>query len=171
MSHQNPSPTAPVAIGRIDSPVGRIEFTGNGRAVTTLSIEKDGHLPLEAAPERLDRILQRAARQLGAYFAGSRKAFTVPLEARGTPFQHAIWDQLSALDWGEVTTYGELGRNIGRTSAGRAVGGAIGANPLPILVPCHRVLGTDGGVTGYSRGNGIPTKLWLLEHEGVLLAA
>ncbi|HMM82145.1 MAG TPA: MGMT family protein, partial [Terrimesophilobacter sp.] len=86
-------------------------------------------------------------------------------------FQHAIWDQLTALEWGEVTTYGELGMGTGRATAGRAVGGAIGANPIPIIVPCHRVLGSDGKITGYSGGRGVPTKLWLLEHEGILLAA
>lgn len=171
MSQNTKTSAPPIALGRIDTPIGRLELTGNGRAVTTLAIEKLGRLPLEAESERWDRVLHRAAHQLEAYFAGSRKTFTVPLDARGTPFQHAIWDQLSGVAWGAVTSYGELGRNAGRVSAGRAVGGAIGANPLPILVPCHRVLGTDGGVTGYSRGNGIPTKLWLLQHEGVLLAA
>lgn len=140
-------------------------------AITSLTIERDGRLPHDAVPESSNRVLDRAARQLDEYFAGRRRSFSLTLAARGTPFQHAIWDQLSALEWGEVTTYGELGLGTGRATAGRAVGGAIGANPIPIIVPCHRVLGSDGRVTGYSAGAGIPTKLWLLEHEGVLLAA
>lgn len=156
---------------RFDSPIGRLELTSDGRAITSLTIEREGRLPLDAVPENSNRVLDRAARQLDEYFAGRRRSFSLTLSARGTPFQHAIWDQLSALEWGEVTTYGELGLGTGRATAGRAVGGAIGANPIPIIVPCHRVLGSDGRVTGYSAGAGIPTKLWLLEHEGVLLAA
>lgn len=168
------SPTNTTAEGwlcRLDSPIGRIELTSDGTAIATLSIERDGQLPHDSRPEHQNRVLSKAVNQLNDYFAGRRTRFTVPLAARGTRFQHAIWDQLRSLDWGEVTTYGELGRGAGRPTAGRAVGGAIGANPIPIMIPCHRVLGSDGRVTGYSRGQGIPTKLWLLEHEGVLLAA
>ena len=167
MTNSNP----PASLRRVESPLGRLEPTSDGTAITSLTIERDGRLPLDAFPENSNRVLDRAARQLDEYFAGRRRSFSLTLAARGTPFQHAIWDQLSALEWGEVTTYGELGLGTGRATAGRAVGGAIGANPIPIIVPCHRVLGADGRVTGYSGGNGIPTKLWLLEHEGVLLAA
>ena len=163
--------TAPTWLRRIESPIGRLELTSDGTAITTLTIERDGRLPRDAVQEKANRVLDRAARQLDEYFAGRRRSLSLTLAARGTPFQHAIWDQLSALEWGELTTYGELGLGTGRATAGRAVGGAIGANPIPIIVPCHRVLGSDGRVTGYSAGEGIPTKLWLLEHEGVLLAA
>ena len=163
--------TAPTWLRGIESPIGRLELTSDGTAITTLTIERDGRLPRDAVQEKANRVLDRAARQLDEYFAGRRRSFSLTLAARGTPFQHAIWDQLSALEWGELTTYGELGLGTGRATAGRAVGGAIGANPIPIIVPCHRVLGSDGRVTGYSAGEGIPTKLWLLEHEGVLLAA
>jgi methylated-DNA-[protein]-cysteine S-methyltransferase len=162
---------SPHWLHRLDSPIGRLELTSDGTALTSLTIEREGQLPLDALPLRANRVLDRAARQLEEYFAGRRRSFSIPLAARGTPFQHAIWDQLSDLEWGEVTTYGELGMGTGRPTAGRAVGGAIGANPIPIIVPCHRVLGSDGRVTGYSGGQGIPTKLWLLEHEGILLAA
>lgn len=156
---------------RVDSPIGRLELVSDGTSLTALTIEKDGVLPRDAMPAQSNRVLDRAARQLDEYFTGRRRSFSLSLAARGTAFQHAIWDQLSELEWGEITTYGELGLGAGRASAGRAVGGAIGANPIPIVVPCHRVLGSDGRVTGYSGGAGIPTKLWLLEHEGVLLAA
>lgn len=163
--------THPTLLRRIGSPIGRLELTSDGASITTLTIEKDGCLPLDAMPESSNRVLDRAARQLDEYFAGRRRSFSVSLAPRGTTFQHAIWGQLNTLEWGEVTTYGELGLGSGRPTAGRAVGGAIGANPIPVIVPCHRVLGSDGRVTGYSGGAGIPTKLWLLEHEGVLLAA
>lgn len=153
------------------SPIGRLELVSDGKALTSLTIERDGKLPFDAFAENGNRVLDRAAKQLDEYFAGRRRSFSLPLAARGTVFQLAIWDQLRALEWGEVTSYGELGLGTGRATAGRAVGGAIGANPIPIIVPCHRVLGSDGRVTGYSGGNGIPTKLWLLEHEGILLAA
>lgn len=163
--------TTPPGLRRIDSPLGRVELTSVGAALATLTIERNGALPLDAMPEVHNRVLDRAARQLDEYFSGRRRSFSITLAPRGTEFQHAIWDQLRKLVWGEVTTYGELGLGTGRATAGRAVGGAIGANPIPIIIPCHRVLGSDGRVTGYSGGAGIPTKLWLLEHEGILLAA
>lgn len=166
-----PNITSHPGLRRVDSPIGRLELTSDGKALTSLTIERDGQLPLDSLSESSNRILDRAVRQLEEYFASRRRSFSLPLAARGTAFQHAIWDQLSELEWGEVTTYGELGLGTGRATAGRAVGGAIGANPIPIIVPCHRVLGSDGRITGYSGGAGIPTKLWLLEHEGILLAA
>lgn len=94
---------------RTDSPIGRLELTSDGMAITSLTIERDGRLPLDAERENSNRVLEGAADQLGAYFNGRRRSFSVPLAARGTQFQHAIWDQLSALEWGEVTSYGELG--------------------------------------------------------------
>lgn len=112
-------------------------------------------------------MLETAAKQLSEYFAGKRRTFTLPIAPRGTPFQRQVWDGLSAVPWGEATSYGELGAGTGRATAGRAVGGAVGANPLPIIVPCHRVLASDLRITGYSGGNGVPTKIWLLEHEGI----
>jgi methylated-DNA-[protein]-cysteine S-methyltransferase len=164
------TPTAhhpPTALRRIDSPIGRIEIVGDGAAVIALSIERDGSLPHEDLPERSDAVLDRAAEQLEQYFAGRRRDFDVPVNLAGTAFQLAVWEQLVDLEWGEVVSYGDLGRGTGRATAGRAVGGAVGANPVPIIVPCHRVLGADGTITGYSGGDGIPTKSWLLAHEGV----
>jgi methylated-DNA-[protein]-cysteine S-methyltransferase len=78
-----------------------------------------------------------------------------------------VWQLLGEVPFGDVLSYGEIGRSTGRPTAGRAVGGAVGANPVPIIVPCHRVLASDGRITGYSGGNGIPTKVWLLDHEGI----
>lgn len=164
-------PSTPRFLRRVDSPIGRIELGGTDTAVVSLAIERAGHLPHEAEPEHSNSVLDEAARQLDEYFAGTRHGFELPLAPSGTEFQKAVWRQLSELDFGEATSYGEIGRATGRPSAGRAVGGAIGANPLPIIVPCHRVLGADGRITGYSGGNGIPTKSWLLDHEGIVLVA
>jgi len=152
---------------RMQSPIGRIEVVGNGEAVVALAIEHDGHLPYEHLPERGDAVVDAAIVQLEEYFAGDRRDFDVPVALAGTAFQLAIWEQLVDLNWGEVVSYGDLGRATGRPTAGRAVGGAVGANPVPIIVPCHRVLASDGRITGYSAGEGIPTKAWLLEHEGI----
>jgi methylated-DNA-[protein]-cysteine S-methyltransferase len=159
--------TLPTFIKRIDSPIGRIEVTADDKAITSLSIERAGHLPYEELPEQSSKLLDLAAKQLREYFAGKRHNFELPLEASGTPFQESIWAQLSDIEWGEVRSYGELGIASGRASAGRAVGGAVGANPIPIIIPCHRVLAGDRRITGYSGGNGIPTKVWLLEHENI----
>ena len=157
----------PTRLRRLVSPIGRIEVVGNGDAIVSLSIEHNGRLPWDELPEHSDPVLDRAVEQLEEYFAGHRRDFDLPLSLAGTAFQLAVWEQLVTLDFGEVVSYGELGRATGRESAGRAVGGAVGSNPIPIIVPCHRVLGSDGRITGYSGGEGIPTKSWLLSHEGI----
>ena len=163
-----PSPTAPVALRRLPSPLGRIEVVADDTAIVSLAIEHDGELPHDAFDETPNAVTEVAVRQLEEYFAGQRREFDVPVALEhGTPFQRAVWQQLQDLPWGAVASYGELGEATGRPSAGRAVGGAVGANPLPIIVPCHRVLGSTGVITGYSAGEGIPTKSWLLDHEGI----
>ncbi|MEO8262075.1 MAG: methylated-DNA--[protein]-cysteine S-methyltransferase [Pseudolysinimonas sp.] len=163
---QTPTDT-PVALRRMASPIGRLEIVSNGEAITSLSIERDGALPHDELPEQGDPILDRALAQLDEYFAGHRRDFDLPLSLAGSAFQLAVWEQLVDLEFGEVVSYGEVGMATGRPAAGRAVGGAVGANPIPIIVPCHRVLGSDGRITGYSGGEGIPTKSWLLAHEGI----
>lgn len=161
----------PLFLARTDSPIGRIELTSDGEAVTSLSIAHDGHLPLEILPENSNAVLDEAVRQLAEYFAGTRTAFEVPLHLAGTAFQKSVWAILAKQPFGEYTSYGEIGLELGLLTAGRAVGGAVGANPVPLLIGCHRVLSATGRVTGYSGGDGIPTKLWLLAHEGITLAA
>jgi methylated-DNA-[protein]-cysteine S-methyltransferase len=161
-----PAP-APQFLRRMESPIGRILLTGDGTAVTALVIERGGVLPLDSAPEHGDDVLDAAVTQLTEYFTGGRQSFDVPVVTRGTEFQRAVWQYLSTLPFGTVSSYGEIGRTTGRPTAGRAVGGAVGANPVPILVPCHRVLASNRRITGYSGGNGIPTKVWLLDHEGI----
>jgi len=162
------APAAPVALRRLDSPLGRIEVVGNGTAIVSLAIEHDGALPHDDVDEVPDAVTDAAVAQLEEYFAGARHAFDVPVQLEGgTAFQRAVWEQLVALQWGEAVSYGELGTVTGHPGASRAVGGAVGANPVPIIVPCHRVLGATGVITGYSAGEGIPTKAWLLRHEGI----
>lgn len=165
-----PLAAAPLLLARIESPIGRIEFTSDGAAITSLAIERDGALPHDGADDAHSPLLDRAAEQLGEYFAGTRRVFDLPLALAGTPFQRAVWAELQGLGWGETSSYGAIGLSTGRPTAGRAVGGAIGANPVPILVGCHRVLASDRRITGYSGGNGIPTKIWLLDHEGIVHA-
>lgn len=167
----NIAASTPSHLLRIDSPIGRLQLTGSAASLDHIAVARDGALPLDHLPDRPGRVLRDAARLLERYFGGRRARFMVPLGESGTPFQNDVWQVLRTLDWGEVTTYGAIGRRLGRPSAGRAVGAAVRANRLPILVPCHRVLGATGAITGYSHGAGISTKAWLLDHEGVVHAA
>lgn len=156
---------------RLNSPIGRLELVADDEAITSLSIERDGVLPHDAEAERPNAVLEAARIQLIEYFAGQRLDFDVPVRLTGTPFQLAVWAELERLHWGEATSYGSLAAAVGRPGAARAIGGAVGANPVPIIVGCHRVLATDGRITGYSGGEGVPTKLWLLGHEQIGFAA
>ncbi|MDQ2661685.1 MAG: methylated-DNA--[protein]-cysteine S-methyltransferase [Actinomycetota bacterium] len=160
-----------VFLTRLDSPIGRIELLGDDQAVTALTIERDGVLPHDDEPERSNPVLESARAQLLEYFAGTRTAFDVPVRLVGTPFQEAVWAELVRLGWGEATSYGALAAAVGKPGSARAIGGAVGSNPVPILIGCHRVLASDGRITGYSGGNGVPTKLWLLGHERIGFAA
>ena len=163
----SPAPTPPNLI-RAQSPLGALELTGDDDEVWSLAIIRDGHLPLEGLPEAPNALLRRAVDELAEYFAGTRVTFDVPVRLnRGTEFQQSVWRGLAAIPYGDHLSYGELGRSIGKSGAGRAIGGAVGANPAPILVGCHRVLASNGRITGFSAGEGIPTKQWLLRHEGI----
>ncbi|WP_443208539.1 methylated-DNA--[protein]-cysteine S-methyltransferase [Salinibacterium sp. PAMC 21357] len=136
--------------------------------MTGLSIENDGFLPHGADVENSCVVLDAAAAQLAEYFSGNRRSFDLPLSAAGTAFQRSVWHELNRLPFGSAVSYADIGRATGRPTAGRAVGGAVGANPIPIIVPCHRVLASNQRITGYSGGEGIPTKVWLLDHEGIV---
>lgn len=156
----------------IDSPLGRIELTSDGEAITFLSIEgsKDSpHSRLQhgGRPGKADAVIEQATKELGEYFAGTRKSFDVPVKLVGTEFQQAIWHELLSIPYGGHTSYGELAARVGNPKASRAVGGAVGANPVPIIVPCHRILAGDNKLTGYSGGSGLPTKIQLLDIEGI----
>ncbi|GMV38519.1 MAG: methylated-DNA--protein-cysteine methyltransferase [Myxococcales bacterium] len=108
-------------------------------------------------------LLDQAVAELSEWLRGERREFTLPLAPQGTPFQLSVWEALRGIPYGETRTYAELAATVGRPSASRAVGAANGRNPLPILVPCHRVIGAGGSLTGF--GGGIPVKRWLLAHE------
>ncbi len=163
------SPTAtPHGLLTIESPIGRIALRSDGAAVSRLEIAVNGVLSTDGTPDAPTAVLTRAAKELSEYFSGRRTTFTVPVRVDGTPFQKAVWNQLSEIPFGAVRGYGELGRATGRPTAGRAVGGAVGSNPVPLLIPCHRVLASDARITGYSAGDGIATKIWLLDHEGIV---
>ncbi len=144
-----------------------------------LSSSPDGPHPLTPSPPRSARgrlfgrggtkeVLDKTEKQLKEYFAGSRTTFDLPLEPSGTDFQLSVWELLRKIPYGVTTSYGELARRLGEPKASRAVGAANGANPIPIIVPCHRVVGSKGELTGF--GGGIERKRWLLEHEGALMA-
>ena len=152
---------------RVRSPIGRIEITADDHAITSLAIERDGRLPHDGLPESSNLVLESAAAQLAEYFTGERQDFDVPVNLVGTRFQRAVWTELARLKFGDVSSYGAIGLATGRPTAGRAVGGAIGANPVPIIIGCHRVLAANRKITGYSGGSGIPTKVWLLDHESI----
>ncbi len=128
------------------------------------------YLPDQPAPpgdERPSKVLDRAAGQLAEYFAGRRRTFDLPLGPRGTGFQALVWRALTRIPYGETRSYGELARSIGRPAASRAVGAANGRNPISIIVPCHRVIASNGALTGYA--GGLAAKRWLLDHEAATL--
>ena len=155
------------SITRMDSPIGRIELRALKGKVVGVEIARGGRLHNDGVPDSPSSVLDKARKQLDEYFAGKRKSFQIPLSAEGTAFQQSVWEAVNDIPFGKVLSYGEVGHETGRPTAGRAVGGAVGANPIPIIIPCHRVLASDGRITGYSGGNGIETKAWLLDHEGI----
>ncbi|BDZ51033.1 methylated-DNA--protein-cysteine methyltransferase [Frondihabitans sucicola] len=157
----------PAAVSHYESPLGRIEIRTRFDSIVRLDIESDGHLPCDDLDEAPTPVHDEARRQLDAYFAGRRRTFDLPLEQLGTPFQDEIWERLRDVPWGTATSYGELAVLADRPTGARAVGGAIRANRIALLVPCHRVLGAGRRITGYSPGRGVETKRWLLEHEGI----
>lgn len=149
----------------IDSPVGPLYLLSNGSQL--LQIAFGAAEPAAGAVERGDPVLRRAAAQLREYFAGRRRTFELPLAPLGTDFQRAVWRALAEIPWGETRSYGDIARSIGRPRAVRAVGAANGRNPLPIVVPCHRVVGSDGALTGFA--GGLTVKRQLLALEGSLI--
>jgi methylated-DNA-[protein]-cysteine S-methyltransferase len=150
-----------------ESPIGRLLLTSDGTALTGLYMEPsrkaqsvDGWIQDEAVAP-----LSATVRQLTEYFAGARRDFDLPLRLQGTTFQTRVWRELTVIPYGQTWSYGQLAQRIDKPSASRAVGLANGRNPISILVPCHRVIGADGSLTGY--GGGLERKRWLLVHEGL----
>jgi methylated-DNA-[protein]-cysteine S-methyltransferase len=152
---------------RFDSPLGPMILAATGRGLAGIWFEGQRHLPDASgwphAPA--DPVLVAAVAQLGEYFAGRRLQFDLPLDLQGgTPFQQSVWQALLAIPAGRTSSYGALGERVGRPGASRAVGAAVGRNPVSIVVPCHRVLGRDGSLTGYA--GGLHRKSALLQLEG-----
>ena len=146
------------------SPVGDLLLVGTERGLSGLYFL--GHRntpPIEPEWVEDDRAFEEVRRQLDEYFAGERSEFDIDLDLHGTPFQRTVWDGLLGIPFGATSSYGELAERIGKAGAFRAVGLANGRNPVSIIVPCHRVIGADGSLTGY--GWGTERKQWLLEHE------
>jgi methylated-DNA-[protein]-cysteine S-methyltransferase len=166
----------------IASPVGDLVLTATETGLTGVYFSTSRHHPAVGSPspegrggqgvrtksaEGVQSLLDRVEAQLNEYFAGKRTTFDLPLEPNGTDFQLSVWELLRKIPYGVTTSYGELARRLGEPKASRAVGAANGANPIPIIVPCHRVVGSKGELTGF--GGGIERKRWLLEHEGALM--
>ena len=144
------------------SPVGPLTIVASPTAVVAIHLGAD--VPLAASRPATDHpIIDAAAAQLAAYFAGELTTFDVPLAPEGTEFQQKVWMLLRAIPYGETRTYGQLATKLRRPTASRAVGAANGRNPLGIIVPCHRVIDASGDLTGYA--GGLPMKKWLLAHE------
>lgn len=150
----------------LDSPLGKLTLTSDGSRLTGIHFpRRDGRPAVERAWRRDDAapVLARARTQLAEYFAGKRTRFELPLRLEGTAFQQSVWRALLKVPFGRTSTYGALAAEIGRPTAARAVGAAVGANPLAVVVPCHRIIGAGGTLTGYAGGLARKTKLLALE--------
>jgi len=139
------------------SPIGVLTITEDDGAITEIRFHGEGDIP-PSTP-----VLQQAVAELTEYFAGLRREFTLPLSPRGTAFQRQVWQALRAIPYGQTRTYGQIAEAIGRARACRAVGMANHTNPLPIVIPCHRVVGSNGSLTGYAGGLDVKTALLQLE--------
>jgi methylated-DNA-[protein]-cysteine S-methyltransferase len=150
------TPVGPLRLCFSDRGLAALEFAGKGAALAPGQ---------DAPPPHLKPLIEAAKRELIAYFNGSRTDFTaLVLDPQGTPFQLQVWQELRRIPRGQTISYGELARRVGNPKASRAVGQANGRNPIPIIVPCHRVIAADGSLGGYS--SGLDRKRWLLRHEG-----
>ena len=145
----------------LDSPTGRLRVVSNGEALVRVGWIGSGTI---ASPAEEDAVSRETAAQLSAYFDGRLTDFDLPIQlGGGTEFELAVWQAMRAIPWGETRSYGDLAATTGGVA--RAVGGACGRNPIPIIVPCHRVVGAGGKLVGFSGGAGVATKQWLLDFE------
>jgi methylated-DNA-[protein]-cysteine S-methyltransferase len=143
-----------LAYDRYRSPQGTLLLTATPKGLAGVYFKGQKHLPKQRGWQ-LDRrhpVLKRAKKELAQYFAGRRKRFSVALDPRGTPFQRAVWKQIARVRFGETLSYGELARRAGHPGSARAAGAATGRNPIGIIVPCHRIVGSNGSLTGYAGG-------------------
>ena len=152
----------------VDSPLGRMRITAVREGLTSISFDGDRYAPPQDPAWVRDPsfpALRRAAAQLTAYFAGERRVFELPLAPTGTPFQYAVWDAITAVPAGDTISYAELARRAGHPGSARAAGAATGRNPIAIVVPCHRIIGADGSLTGYAGGLDRKRALLALEQK------
>mgnify|MGYP001220050775 CR=1 FL=1 len=145
----------------LQSPIGWLKVTGTDAAITSVYFMDDA--PTDP-PANVPAVVLACVAQLGEYFAGSRREFDLPLDTGGTVFQRRVWQQLRSIPYGKTASYLEIAQAIGNPQAVRAVGAANGSNPVSVILPCHRVIGSNGTLTGY--GGGLWRKEWLLKHEG-----
>ena len=153
-------------IRQFASPVGTLRLVASEEGLVAVLWPEDSHARVPLPPTTEDAhhpVLHTAAAQLSEYFAGERTAFALPLSMRGTPFQVAVWQALCAIPFGATRTYGELAVELGNPAATRAIGAANGRNPLSIVVPCHRVIGASGRLTGFAGGLAVKARLLALE--------
>ena len=152
----------------VDTPFGPLRVAGTARGLTIVGFTEGDPTPRqEEDRQEHGGLPEEAKRQLLEYFEGRRRRFTLPVAPEGTAFQKRVWEELQKIPCGTTTTYREIARRIGQPTAVRAVGSANGRNPVAIVIPCHRVIGSDGSLTGYA--GGIAIKRRLLQHEGALL--
>ncbi|RLA62990.1 MAG: cysteine methyltransferase [Epsilonproteobacteria bacterium] len=147
---------------QFQSPLGFIEITSTKSHIKGLRFNKG---PIKNISNKIPQVLNKCLTQLEEYFTGNRKIFKIPINMQGTPFQQSVWEELKNIPHGKTLSYGELAKKIGKPKACRAVGMANNRNQIPIIVPCHRVIGADGKLVGYAPG--LSYKEWLLAHEGV----
>jgi len=148
----------------LDSPVGRLLLVADGQGLRHLAFERGRHpTPVDDDWQHKPGALRETRAQLKAYFAGKLREFDLPLAPQGTDFQRRVWRELLRIPYGATASYGDIARAVGEPNASRAVGAANGLNPIAIVVPCHRVIGANGTLTGY--GGGLPNKKFLLELE------
>jgi len=158
-----------VRFATVPSPVGDLYVAASDEGLTCLLFDQWAHGPDRTGwiPDDGSEILAKARHQLGEYFEHQRTTFDLPLDMQGTDFQLQVWKQLTKIPYGQTTSYGEIARRMGIPTGSRAVGAANGRNPVAIVVPCHRVIGANGDLTGF--GGGMARKEWLLKHEGGIL--
>ena len=158
----------------VDSPIGRLELLATDSALCGLNWAHQHTTQKSGSPssylEGQSRILEQASEELQLYFEGKLKVFTVLCAPEGTPFQRKVWSALETIEWGKTLTYKTVANTLNKPSAARAVGTAIGKNPLPIFIPCHRVIGSNGSLTGFSGGIDIKRELLAVEDEQYTLS-
>jgi methylated-DNA-[protein]-cysteine S-methyltransferase len=157
----------------LDSPVGKLKLVASETGLVAVLWENDDprRVPLDNLVEDKNHlILLEAERQLNEYFAGERRSFSIPLDMRGTPFQKDVWRALLAIPFGETLNYGQIAKQLGKSGASRAVGAANGRNPISIVVPCHRVIGSTGKLTGFAGGLDAKSRLLNLETANLHLS-